>query len=236
MRRMSFKNAHPERSTTPMHKLIADIGFMGKLKSTEGATCYLGAVDEATRMTFMTLMERKGDATDALITMVTKLNIKYPQHQVKIVSTDDDKMFHNAKVADVLKNGPHATTPLRICMNSSLKQPPPVKKSLNDCLMKGPPALVDLFTITNAFLTTFLRSDREGPKKAKMAGKKEAKQKAGPSGQTEKNREEIESSKRTKNTPMNICFVHFWNSMVKSTINNMGVSCYFWMGSTRKDT
>jgi hypothetical protein len=33
-----------------------------------------------------------------------------------------------------------------------------------------------------------------------MAGKKEAKQKAGPSGQTEKNREETESSKRTKNT------------------------------------
>jgi hypothetical protein len=47
---------------------------------------------------------------------------------------------------------------------------------------------------------TFLRKDREGPKKAKMAGKKEAKQKAGPSGQTEKNREETESSTGTKNT------------------------------------
>ena len=33
-----------------------------------------------------------------------------------------------------------------------------------------------------------------------MAGKKEAKQKAGPSGQTEKNREETEGSKRTKNS------------------------------------
>jgi hypothetical protein len=33
-----------------------------------------------------------------------------------------------------------------------------------------------------------------------MAGKKEAKQKAGPSGQTEKNREETESSTGTKNT------------------------------------
>jgi hypothetical protein len=34
-----------------------------------------------------------------------------------------------------------------------------------------------------------------------MAGKKEAKQKAGPSGQKEKNRKETEDSKRTKNSP-----------------------------------
>ncbi len=42
---------------------------------------------------------------------------------------------------------------------------------------------------SEGFRETFLRSDREGPKKAKMAGKKEAKQKAGPRGQTEKHRE-----------------------------------------------
>ncbi len=41
-------------------------------------------------------------------------------------------------MVEAFKNGPHATTPLRICMNSSLKQPLPVRKSLNDCLMKGP--------------------------------------------------------------------------------------------------
>jgi hypothetical protein len=52
---------------------------------------------------------------------------------------------------------------------------------------------------SEGFRETFLRSDREGPKKAKMAGKKEAKQKAGPRGQTEKNREETESSMGTKN-------------------------------------
>ena len=33
-------------------------------------------------------------------------------------------------------------------MNSSMKQPPPVSKSLNDLLMKGPPALADLFSVT----------------------------------------------------------------------------------------
>jgi hypothetical protein len=53
---------------------------------------------------------------------------------------------------------------------------------------------------SEGFRETFLRSDREGPKQAKMAGKKEAKQKAGPRGLTEKNREETESSTGTKNS------------------------------------
>ncbi len=53
---------------------------------------------------------------------------------------------------------------------------------------------------SEGFRETFLRNDREGPTKAEMAGKKEAKQKAGPRGQTEKNREETGSSTGTKNT------------------------------------
>jgi hypothetical protein len=51
-------------------------------------------------------------------------------------------------MVEAFKEGPHSTTPLMICMNSSLKQPKPVSLSLNDCLVKGPLALVDLFTVT----------------------------------------------------------------------------------------
>jgi len=44
-------------------------------------------------------------------------------------------------MVEAFKEGPHSTTPLRICMNSSLKQPQPVSLSLNDCLVKGPVGL-----------------------------------------------------------------------------------------------
>ncbi len=51
-------------------------------------------------------------------------------------------------MVEAFKTSPHATTPLRICMNSSMKQPKPSGFSLNDCLLKGPPALADLYTVT----------------------------------------------------------------------------------------
>ncbi len=51
-------------------------------------------------------------------------------------------------LVEAFKEGPNSTIPLRICMNSSLRQPRPVSMALNDCLMKGPSALVDLFTVT----------------------------------------------------------------------------------------
>jgi hypothetical protein len=51
-------------------------------------------------------------------------------------------------MVEAFKTGPHATTLLRICMNSSMKQPKPSGVSLNDCLLKGPPAIADLYTVT----------------------------------------------------------------------------------------
>jgi hypothetical protein len=51
-------------------------------------------------------------------------------------------------MVEPFKTGPHATTPLRICMNSSMKQPAPSGVSLNDCLLKGPSTLADLYTVT----------------------------------------------------------------------------------------
>jgi hypothetical protein len=50
-------------------------------------------------------------------------------------------------MVEAFKSGPHSTTPLRICMNCSMKQPSPLGVSLNDCLLKGPPALADLCTV-----------------------------------------------------------------------------------------
>jgi hypothetical protein len=51
-------------------------------------------------------------------------------------------------MVEAFKTGPHAATLLRICMNSSMRQPKPSGVSLNDCPLKGPPALADLYTVT----------------------------------------------------------------------------------------
>ena len=51
-------------------------------------------------------------------------------------------------IVEAYKPGPHSTTPLRLCMNSSLKYQ---GLSLNDILMKGPASLTDIMDITIGF-------------------------------------------------------------------------------------
>jgi hypothetical protein len=51
-------------------------------------------------------------------------------------------------IVETFKPGPHSTTPIRLCMNSSLKY---AGISLNDILMKGPSALNDIFGVTLGF-------------------------------------------------------------------------------------
>lgn len=51
-------------------------------------------------------------------------------------------------IVEAFKSDPHATTPLRLCMNSSMKY---AGYSLNDILMKGPSALNDLFGVSLGF-------------------------------------------------------------------------------------
>ena len=51
-------------------------------------------------------------------------------------------------IVEAYKPGPHSTTPLRLCMNSSLKFR---GISLNDIMMKGPSALNDILAVTLGF-------------------------------------------------------------------------------------
>jgi hypothetical protein len=59
-----------------------------------------------------------------------------------------DNPVNYISMVEAFKEGPHSTVPLRICMNSSLRQPKLVSLSLNVCLMKGPLSLIDLITVT----------------------------------------------------------------------------------------
>ena len=47
-------------------------------------------------------------------------------------------------ITEAYKDGEHTTTPLRLCMNSSMRYQ---GRSLNDCLMKGPSALNNIYSV-----------------------------------------------------------------------------------------
>ena len=62
----------------------------------------------------------------------------------KIESDDYEGPVNYISIVDAYKQGPHSTTPIRLCMNSSLKY---AGNSLNDLLYKGPDALNSLYGV-----------------------------------------------------------------------------------------
>jgi hypothetical protein len=51
-------------------------------------------------------------------------------------------------MVEAYKTVPYATTPLGICINSSMKQLLPSGASLNNSLLKGLPVVADLYSMT----------------------------------------------------------------------------------------
>ena len=66
----------------------------------------------------------------------------------KVVDDDYAGPVNYISIVDTYKTAPDATTPIRLCMNSSLKYD---GSSLNDKLMKGPAALNNLFGVLLGF-------------------------------------------------------------------------------------
>ncbi|KAF0734178.1 hypothetical protein Ae201684_009045 [Aphanomyces euteiches] len=84
-------------------------------------TCYLGVIDEGSRFKWVVLLERKKDATNALIKVIEDMEIEFGM-KVKTVLSDDDKMFRNEYLAGVMRRKKvqqqwsHSYTPQEVCL------------------------------------------------------------------------------------------------------------------------
>jgi hypothetical protein len=112
--------------------------------------CLINNYNQARR--YMSKMEARLLRTGRLDKFNRQFQDNVDRGVFKAVSREEAERYKGLvnyiSMVEAFKTGPHATTPLRICMNSSMKQPKPSGVSLNDCLLKGPPALADLYTVT----------------------------------------------------------------------------------------
>ncbi|KAH9093799.1 hypothetical protein Ae201684P_016421 [Aphanomyces euteiches] len=121
MKKMSFRNIQPSRATIPLHKIIAEIGFMSGVTTPSEKTCYLAVIDEASRYKWVHLLEGKGQATKALMQLIEDIEQEF-QESVRILSTDDDKMFKNEQLTNFCKSKrikqqwSHPYTPEEVCL------------------------------------------------------------------------------------------------------------------------
>ena len=101
MKRISF-NTHSERTNKPFRKLIVGICFMSHVNTFGEYTCYLAAIDEGTKYKWITLLRRKIEATDAVISLIKYIERQY-EIQVKILSSDEDALFDCNKIRNYAK-------------------------------------------------------------------------------------------------------------------------------------
>jgi hypothetical protein len=66
-------------------------------------------------------------------------------------------------MVEVDKRSLFATTPLRTCVNSSVKQTLPSEVSIDDCLLKGLSALANLYTMKLGIKSTECYSRKISP-------------------------------------------------------------------------
>ena len=100
----------------------------------------------------MTSLEKRLKKNDQVKQYDDQFNENVHRGVFKKITWDEAKKYtgpvNYISIVEAYKEGPHSTTPIRLCMNSSMRFN---GVSLNDVLMKGPAALNDILSVTLGF-------------------------------------------------------------------------------------